>query len=64
MPLSENLSSIALFYFNGGNKNGATDSGIPHLPAYYGQMQTNNTYRSFKVNEMVAVMIGDITLVF
>jgi len=57
--LGQDLSVIDPFYYNGGNPDGATDSGIPHLPAYYGQMQTNNTYRFFNVNEMVATMIGE-----
>jgi len=57
--LGQDLSVIDPFYYNGGNEDGTTDSGIPHLPAYYGQMQTNNTYRFFNVNEMVATMIGE-----
>lgn len=57
--LDQNLNGMNPFYYNGGDENGATDSGIPHLPAHYGQMQTNNTYRFFNVNEMVATMIGE-----
>ncbi len=55
----QNLSSLNPYYYNGGDENGVTDSGIPHLPAFYGHMQTNNTYRFFNVNEMVGTMIGE-----
>lgn len=54
-----NLNELNPYYYNGGDATKTTDSGIPHLPAYYGQMQTNNTYRFFNVNEMVATMIGE-----
>lgn len=57
--LTQNLNSVHPFYYNGGDETKTTDSGIPHLPAYHGQMQTNNTYRFFNVNEMVATMIGE-----
>lgn len=57
--LSQNLNNLHPFYYNGGDEAKTTDSGIPHLPAYYGHMQTNNTYRFFNVNEMVATMIGE-----
>ncbi|MFT5722828.1 MAG: hypothetical protein ACI9W6_003164 [Motiliproteus sp.] len=54
-----NLNELNPYYYNGNHAEGTTDSGIPHLPAYYGHMQTNNTYRFFNVNEMVATMIGE-----
>jgi len=54
-----NLNELNPYYYNGGDATKTTDSGIPHLPAYYGQMQTNDTYRFFNVNEMVATMIGE-----
>lgn len=57
--LTQDLNSLHPFYYNGGDETKTTDSGIPHLPAYYGQMQTNNTYRFFNVNEMVATMVGE-----
>jgi len=57
--VGQNLSGLDSFYYNGGHADGATDSGIPHLPAAYGHMQTNDTYRFFNVNDMVATMIGE-----
>ncbi|MEH6358022.1 MAG: hypothetical protein V7745_03475 [Pseudomonadales bacterium] len=36
-----------------------TDSGINHLPAYYGNMMTNNTFRFVNINEQVFTMVGD-----
>lgn len=54
-----NLNELNPYYYNGKDSTKTTDSGIPHLPAYYGQMQTNDTYRFFNVNEMVATMIGE-----
>ena len=57
--LTQDLNNLNPYYYNGGDNTKTTDSGIPHLPAYYGQMQTNNTYRFFNVNEQVATMIGE-----
>jgi len=57
--LGDNLSNVDPFFYNGGDAAGTTDSGIPHQPGYYGHMSTNNTYRFFNVNEMVATMVGD-----
>jgi len=54
-----NLNELNPYYYNGGDATKTADSGIPHLPAYYGQMQTNDVYRFFNVNEMVATMIGE-----
>ena len=36
-----------------------THSQIPHLPAYYGYMNTNSTYRFVNVVEQVFTMIGE-----
>lgn len=36
-----------------------THSDIPHLPAYYGYMSTNSTYRFININEQVLTMIGE-----
>lgn len=36
-----------------------THSGIPHLPVYYGYMNTNSTYRFVNVMEQVFTMIGE-----
>lgn len=57
--LTQDLNNLNPYYYNGGDETKTTDSGIPHLPAYHGQMQTNNTYRFFNVNEQVATMIGE-----
>ncbi|NRD72344.1 hypothetical protein HQQ94_03620 [Shewanella sp. VB17] len=37
----------------------ATDSKIPHLPAYFGYFSTNNTYRFVNIVEQVFTMIGE-----
>lgn len=57
--LTQDLNNLHPFYYNGGDEAKTTDSGIPHLPAVHGHMQTNNTYRFFNVNEMVATMVGE-----
>ncbi len=36
-----------------------THSQIPHLPVYYGYMNTNSTYRFLNVTEQVFTMIGE-----
>jgi len=55
----QNLNELHPYYYNGEDSAGTTASGIPHLPAYHGQMQTNSTYRFFNVNEMIATMTGE-----
>lgn len=57
--LGANLGGINPFYYNGNNTEGVTDSGIPHQPAYYGHISTNNTYRFININEAVVTMIGE-----
>ena len=55
----DNLSNVDPFFYNGGDATKTTDSGIPHLPTYYGHMSTNNTYRFINIGEQVVTMIGD-----
>jgi hypothetical protein len=57
----QNLNELSPFYYDSDavGDAAATTSGIPHLPAYYGHMATNQTYRFFNVNEQVATMIGE-----
>ena len=55
----DNLSNVDPYFYNGADASATTDSGIPHLPTYYGHMSTNNTYRFFNIGENIATMIGD-----
>lgn len=43
----------------GTGRPGRTHSGIPHLPAYIGYMNTNYTYRFVTIAEQVLTMIGE-----
>ncbi|MEH6357438.1 MAG: hypothetical protein V7745_00505 [Pseudomonadales bacterium] len=57
----QNLNELSPFYYDSDavGDAAATTSGIPHLPAYYGHMATNQTNRFFNVNEQTATMIGE-----
>jgi len=57
----QHLNELSPFYYDSDavGDAAATTSGIPHLPAYYGHMATNQTYRFFNVNEQIATMIGE-----
>lgn len=43
----------------GAGRPNKTHSGIPHLPVYFGYMNTNSTYRFVSVAEQVFTMIGE-----